>query len=246
MKKIIVFILMVSLCLPALFSCTGENGDSNVQASIPTVDNQQLTPIQAVSAMYAVSQPTKVVATSKQIITKDVLELNCSYEIVTGYVDNSLASVYKSTIEEIRSIEEGGQNDEVKDLIKTTSTTIESIEGKGTRTNGGEWNEEGEVWSIGRGRMAIKLNDSWVKNVTYENHVLDFIVRADYVDKVFGEDYSADMDGDVYVTIVDDGAQVTSIEISYYVKANEEAHLPQSTMIIRVDYTYDIEKITIG
>ena len=149
MKKIVVLLLIAALVVPALFSCTP----------------QVITPVNVVAGMYKVSQPTKVVATTKQIIVPDILELDGRYEIVTGYVDSKPASVYKMQTEEIRSVEEGGQNEEVKELVKTTSRVVEAIEGKGSRINGGDWNEEGTVWNIGRGRMALNLSNDYVKSV---------------------------------------------------------------------------------
>lgn len=227
MKKLVVLLLLVALVVPALFSCN------------------KTTPVDLVDGMYKVSQPTKVVATTKQIIIADQLELDGRYEIVTGYVDSKLASVFKMETEEIRSVEEGGQNDEVKDLIKTTTKVVEAIEGKGARVNGGEWNEEGTVWNIGRGRMALNLDNDFVKTYTYDNHVLTIDVAKENAAQVLGEDYAQYIDSDVHIVIVDDGAVVTSIELTYYTVANAEANLDRTQMYVRVDYTYDIEKITI-
>lgn len=245
MKRIAIFLLVIALAIPTLFSCGMPDEDSNLQTGLPNVNLQQLTPVQSVAAMYKVSQPTKVVAATKQVIIQDYLELEGKYEIVTGYVDNTPASVYKIQTEEIRSVDEGGQNDEVKDIVKTTNKVIEAIEGKGSRTNGGEWNAEGTVWTIGRGRMAINLKDDLVKDVTYEDHKLSFTVPQANAAKVLGEEYAANIDSDIAIVIVDDGAVVISIELSYYIAANEEANLGRSEMYIKVDYTYDIERITI-
>lgn len=245
MKKIIILTLVLALCVPTFFSCTSPDGDSNIQASIPEVNNEQLTPIQAVAKMYKVSQPTKVVAETEHYLN-DLLTLTGKYEIVTGVVDSSSASVFVSVIDEIRSVEEGGQNEEIYGIIKPVTKKIEAIEGKGTRVDGGEWDPEGEVWIIGRGRMAINLKDDLVKNVNYDNHVLTFTVLNENVTAVFGDIIASDVEGDVSVKITDDGAVVTAIEIKYDVKANPEAHVDTVTqMTINVHYTYDIERITI-
>ena len=231
MKKIVVLLLIAALAVPSLFSCD--------------LFKKEATPVTLVANMYKVSQPTKVVATTKQIIIQDQLELDGRYEIVTGYVDSKPASVYKIETEEIRSVEEGGQNEEVKDLVKSTSRVIEAIEGKGSRTNGGEWNAEGTVWTIGRGRMALNLSDELVKSYTYENHVLTLDIAKENVAKVLSEEYAQYVDGDVHIVIVDDGAVVTSVELTYFTAPNEEVNLGRTEMRVRVDYTYDIEKITI-
>ena len=230
MKKIIVLMLTVALCVAALTSCQYFDmlkGDS-------TLDD--------VAAMYNMSAPTKVVATTEQNFGS--YELNCSYEIVTGYVDNSRASVYTVTTEELRTVEEGGKTEEVKDMIKTTTKKTEAIEGFGSRTNGGDWNPEGDVWTIGRGRMAINLEESALTNVVYENNTLTFVVPVANVATVFGESYAANIASDVEVTIVNDGAVVTSVNLHYYL-AGDGANLPETEMTVKVVYTYDLERITI-
>jgi hypothetical protein len=230
MKKIIVLILVVALCATALTSCDLINKFFG-----PGV-------LEEVAAMYNMSAPTKVVATTVQSF--GAYELNCSYEIVTGYVDNSSASVYTVTTESIRTVEEGGKNEEVKDLITSTTKKTEAIEGFGSRTNGGEWNPDGSVWSIGRGRMAINLDESAVTNVTYDNHVLTFTVPKANAATVFGAEVAADLASDVEVKIVDDGAVITSIDIHYYL-AGDGVNLADSEMTVKVVYTYDLERITI-
>ena len=228
MKKIIALALVICLCVPALFSCTKIKTKK-------TVDN--------LADKYAVSQPTKVIATTKQTVNE--LELNSSYEVVTGYVDNAPAFVYHSTVESIRSVEEGGENEEIKELIKVTSNTIEGIEGKGVRSNGGNWNEEASLWSIGRGRMALNLSNKLLENVEYKDNTFKCTVPHENVAEVLGSSYADDIAGDVTLVIVDDGAVVTSIEMFYNLTANADAHITTSSMHVKVVYTYDIEQINI-
>lgn len=227
MKKIITLILVVALCAMALTSCKLFAGDT-------TLDDM--------AAKYSMSAPTKVVATTNQKFSS--YELNCSYEIVTGFVDNSSASVYTVTTEELRTVEEGGNTEEVKDMIKSTTKKTEAIEGFGSRTNGGEWNPNGSVWKIGRGRMAINLDKNAVENVVYENNTLTFTVPLANVATVFGEEYSKNISSDVQVTIVDDGAVVTSLDLHYHV-AGDGKNLAESEMTVKIVYTYDLERITI-
>ena len=227
MKKIITLILVVALCAMALTSCQLFAGDT-------TLDDM--------AEKYSMSAPTKVVATTNQKFSS--YELNCSYEIVTGFVDNSSASVYTVTTEELRTVEEGGNTEEVKDMIKSTTKKTEAIEGFGSRTNGGEWNPDGSVWKIGRGRMAINLDKNAVENVVYENNTLTFTVPLANVATVFGEEYSKNISSDVQVTIVDDGAVVTSLDLHYHV-AGDGKNLAESEMTVKIVYTYDLERITI-
>lgn len=227
MKKIITLILVVALCAMALASCQLFAGD---------------TTLEDMATKYSMSAPTKVVATTNQKFSS--YELNCSYEIVTGYVDNSSASVYTVTTEELRTVEEGGNTEEVKDMIKTTTQKTEAIEGFGSRTNGGEWNPNGTVWKIGRGRMALNLDKNAVENVSYENNTLTFTVPLANVATVFGEEYAKNISSDVEVKIVDDGAVVTSIDLHYHV-AGDGKNLAESEMTVKVVYTYDLERITV-
>ena len=229
MKRIIAFMIVMALCIPALFSCQVIDGLFN-------------NPLKEVSEMYNQSNPTKVVATTTQKV--GATELKSKYELVTGYVDNSRASVFTVFTQEFDTVESGGASDVVKPLIKETTTVTEAIEGIGARTNGGDWNPEANIWVIGRGRMALNLDKKSVENVKYEDHVLTFTIPVANAAKVLGEDYAANISGDITVTLVDDGAVVTSIELVYNL-AGDDKNLSESQMTVKVDYTYDIEKITI-
>lgn len=240
MKKIIVFMLVVALCVPALFSCE-VIGQVAEKFGIDLGGNED--PVENVDKMYNMSTPTKVVATTSQNIGG--FKLDCSYELVTGFVDNKPASVYTVTSESIRSVEDGGNNEEVKDMVISTTKKTESVEGYGSRVNGGDWDPSGSVWTIGRGRMAINLDAQYLTNVLYENHTLSFTVPAANVAQVLGEEYSANVAGDVEVVIVDDGAVITSIDLHYFLKGDEAAHLVESEMTVKVIYTYDLERITL-
>ncbi len=228
MKKIISILLMAALLVCGVFSLASCKKDDALSK---------------VSAMYQVSSPTKVIAVTKQQFSG--YTLNSSYSILNGYVDNKAASVYISEVEEIHSVEEGGESDEIKNFIKKTVTKIEAIEGVGSRTNGGKWNADGNVWNIGKGVMAINLDKNYVVDAVYDNHKLSFTVPAVNTSVVFGDEYAVDMGSDVNVVIVDDGAVITSIELTYNTKVNEDSHVGSSLMNIKVDYTYDLEKVTI-
>jgi len=232
--------LVVALCVPALFSCE-VIGQVAEKFGIDLGGN--VDPVENVAKMYNMSTPTKVVATTNQNIGG--FKLDCSYELVTGFVDNKPASVYTVTSESIRSVEDGGNNEEVKDMVISTTKKTESVEGYGSRVNGGDWDPSGSVWTIGRGRMAINLDAQYLTNVLYENHTLSFTVPAANVAQVLGEEYSANVAGDVEVVIVDDGAVITSIDLHYFLKGDEAAHLVESEMTVKVIYTYDLERITL-
>ena len=239
MKKILVLILVVALCVPALFSC------KKTEAS----------PLDDVAVMYSQSAPTKVSATTVHKI--GYYELNCSYEIVTGYVDGLPASVYTSVVEEVRTVEEGAATEDILELIKKTTKITEAIEGQGARVTSivdkenpvvGKWNPNGTVWTIGRGTMGLNLDKNAVTNVVYENNTLTFTIPESNVATVLDEygqwSYSEDVVGDVEVTIIDDGPVITSIQLHYFLKGDGK-NLEDSEMTVTVNYDYKIEQITI-
>ena len=234
MKKIIVFALVVALCIPVLASCK----------LLDTFKN----PLKDITEMYSMSDPTKVEATVKHEIGSTVL--NNSYKLIIGTVDGSRASVYVEHKEELDSVENGGATEVVQPLVKQTDTITEAIEGTGSRTtlNGktGSWDPDGNVYTIGRGRMALNLTKKLVENVTYEDHVLNCTVPAGNAGAVLGEDYATYISGDVSITIEDDGAMITYIKLVYKLAADASKNLPESTMTVEVNYSYDIEQINIG
>ena len=232
MKKIIVLMLTLALCMAAFASCGLFK------------KTEEANPLADVAKMYNQSAPTKIVATTKHTISS--LELNANYELVTGYVDDKPASVYTVTTDELESVENGGATDIKKPHIKTTTKTTEAIEGIGSRTNGGDWNTQGSVYTIGRGGMALNLDKASVTNVNYTDNVLTFTVPQANAAIVLGSDYAANIASDVQVTIVNDGAVVTYVELHYSLAGNPANNLPQSEMVVKVEYTYDLEKITIS
>ena len=237
MKKIITLALVVALCAVCCVSCIPSNNNNSN-------NNVESNPLDDVAKMYNQSAPTKIVASTKQTISS--VELNCTYELVNGTVDNLPASVYIVYTEELESIEDGGGSEVIKPLIKSTTRKTESIQGIGSRVNGGDWNPEGVVYSITRGGMAINLDKNSVTGVEYKNNVLTFTIPVANAATVLGEKFVSDIASDVQVTIVTDGSVVTSIELKYSLKGDEAAHLIQSEMVVKVDYTYDLEKITIS
>ena len=234
MKKIIVLILTLALCAATLSSC----------GLVNKIKGMFKSPLDDVAVMYSNSAPTKVTATTKQVFKS--YELNCSYELVTGQVDGMTASVYTVVTEEPESLANAGGTDVVKPFIKTTTKKTEAIEGIGSRTNGGNWDPAGTAYALGRGTMAINLDKKSVTNVKYENHVLTFTIPNANIATVLGSGFVDLIAGDVEVTIVDDGAVVTSIELHYTAVGNEKANVAESEMTIKVEYTYDIEQITIS
>ena len=229
MKKIIVFMLVLALCVTAITSC-GKNNPKKI--------------LQKIDEMYANSAPTKVVATTKQVFS--AYELNCTYELTTGQVDGAAASIYKVAKEELESIENAGGSDIIRPMIKSSTKVTESIEGIGTRVDGGAWDASGTVYTIGRGEMALNLTKDTVTDIKYENSVLTFTIPNANIATVLGEAYATGVDGDIKATIVNDGSVIVSIELIYTVAADAKAGLEASQMTVYVEYQYDIQPITIA
>lgn len=248
MKKIIMLILVVALCAATFASCNLFKGDDTPTTNEPVTNEpvtNEPTDLEKVAEMYKNSAPTKVTASTKQTISSSLV-LECSYELVNGKVGDAAASVYTEKKQELETVETGGGTEVIKPLVKETTRVTEAIDGVGSRLNGGTWNTQGTVSTIAPGGMSIKLNADNLKNVKYENNTLTFTVPKDKVASVFGKSYATNIVSDVKVTIVDNGAEITSIELSYNLAGDEDANLPASKMVVKVEYTYDLEVITIS
>ncbi len=244
MKKIILLLLVVALSVATLSSCNIFKNSQQSKDPDPAPVTKEPTALEKVAEMYRNSAPTKVTAVTTQTVTEDI-ELVCTYELVNGTVDGAPASVYTEKKQELDTVESGGATEVIKPLVKDTVRVTEAIEGIGSRVNGGNWNAQGSVTNIVRGGMAIYLNEAYLTNVKYENNKLTFVIPVANVATVLGDSYATYIASDVYVTIANDGAVITSIELSYNLKANEAAKLGETAMVVKVEYTYDLEEITI-
>ena len=240
MKKILILALVFALSVVCCVSCIPSKNDDNDDKNKPT----ETSPLEKVTAMYAVSKPTKIVAKTTHTIGSVALE--CSYELVNGTIDGNPASVYTVNTQELETIENGGGTDVIKPLIKSVTRKTEAIQGVGSRINGGEWDPTGEVYYITEGDMAINLDKDSVTSVEFKDNVLTFTIPEANAGTVLGSKYATDIASNVKVTIVTDGSVVTSIELTYSLKGNSEANLIESEMVVKVDYSYDLEKITIS
>ena len=224
MKKIISLIVMVA-CMFTLFAC-GEGDGSD------TAKN----PIAAINRMYSVSCPTKIEGTAERKIGDRVYE--STEMIIVGKVDGKDAAVYESSYEELASIEEGAETP-----IVTRVTRVEYLEGKGTRTNGGNWDAEGKSFAPTNGSIAINITSETVSNAAFSEDGKTFTctVKAANTAAVFGE--GEGIASDVSVTITTNGTQVTAVEMSWQVAATEET--PAVEVTVRTVYSYDLEVISL-
>ena len=225
MKKFLSLLLVLTLAVGCLFAC----GDDEVTGG----------ELEAVAAMYAVSQPTKIVAiTTHQFGTKT---LNGSYELVTGLLDGvTPVATYTAKYEQMRDIA-SGSTQEILEPIEEINLLIEYKEGKGTREtlNGkrGSWNKDGESIIPAKGAIAVNLDATVITQFTYEDNTLTFTVPQASTESVLGMAIEAD----ALVVIKNDGTRITGVEITYTEAADAATNVEQTVVSISVKYTYDLE-----
>lgn len=223
MKKIIAIILAIT-CAFAMFSCQKEKAD----------------PIDTLNVMYKASAPTKVVTATTEVLGS--ITLTGTSTLKTGKIDGKIATTYTYSYQELREIKEGISSVE-KPWIEVSGSK-DYLEDKGVRINGGSWDEEGFNFAPAAGSIAIKLTKDNVTDFTADEatKTITFKVAADKTAEVFGEENA--IASDVSVTVTHDGAVVTSTALSYTIESTEDEY-PDAVVTVKVDYTYDLEEITI-
>ena len=239
MKKIICLLLVLA-CSFAMFACGKE---------------EELTGAQKTAQYYENSLPTKVVTTSTQSIINDsgvaVQTLNGKYELVTGTIAGKLATVQTYEQDYIREVAEGA-NAVVVGPIGTESGSLEYLEGYGRRTNGGAWDPNGLNFGPTAGSIAINLDESLLSGVNYTEadgaNTLTFTVPNANIAAVFGADTDdvalLTANSDVEVTIVNDGAFVKSITISYSIDGTR--YYPERKVVMTTEYEYDVQSVELA
>ena len=239
MKKIICLLLVLA-CSFAMFACGKE---------------EELTGAQKTAQYYENSLPTKVVTTSTQSIINDsgvaVQTLNGKYELVTGTIAGKLATVQTYEQDYIREVAEGA-NAVVVGPIGTESGSLEYLEGYGRRTNGGAWDPNGLNFGPTAGSIAINLDESLLSGVNYTEadgaNTLTFTVPNANIAAVFGADTDdvalLTASSDVEVTIVNDGAFVKSITISYSIDGTR--YYPERKVVMTTEYEYDVQSVELA
>ena len=220
MKKIIALLLVVFTCLSVLVSCAEDEVDM-------------------VGAMYQNSQPTKVVAVTTQ--TFDSRKLESKYTLTVGLVDGQSAAIYEGSEDRMRDIESGA-GEEIVGPIETVVTKLWYHEPRGVcdaTTTPYKWDKNAASFIPEKGAVALNVSSKNIKDYTYEGKTLTCTVPQDKTEAVFGEALSSDAS----LVIVNDGAVVTYVEISYTAPADGD-NIPAQTVVIKVEYTYDLETIT--
>lgn len=209
--------------------------------------------IQATLDAYANSTPTKVVTNSTvDFFDYDdtlVYTLVAKSELVTGSIDGLLTTTRVVETDRILSIAEGS-NDIILEPYAPTKTTEEFQKGLGRRTNGGGWRADGLNFAPTSRNITLKISSENIVGAKYTeelyNNVITFTVPLDKVDEVFGVDSKGNSnivtDSAVKVTIVNNGAVVTSVEIEYERISDEDTY-PTQVVTMKTEYSYDIQDV---
>ncbi len=257
MKKIIALLLSLVLafgCVMALASCgeCDEHVDADGDKKCDECGEDYVAPANGVSetlSCYANSQPTKVTTTSKQEFLEidydgekfTAYELNGKTELVTGTINGLLATVETSVMQRIAAISDEAT---IKPVIEEFKSSDEFVQGRGRRYDAindpeAEWDSTGYNFSPAMGAIALNITNANVKDVTYSeapyNNVFSCKIDKANAKEVFkGKDITCD--SDITLTIVNDGAVVTSVTIEYTIAA--VGNNPECRVTITTEYEY--------
>ena len=104
--------------------------------------------------------------------------------------------------------------------------------------------EELLSFAMSRADVDGDLYEKDAEIIEYLLNNMPFTIPEGNAATVLGEEYAQNIKGDVQVKIVDDGAVVTTVDLTYTL-AGDGANLADSVMTVKVVYTYDLERITI-
>lgn len=230
MKKIIAIALVLVFALAAVVSC--DRGGSS--------DNGGASDIEKIAALYAASVPTKSVTTTTYEFSNR--KLTDTATLVTGVIDGEYdATVLTETTERIRDID-SGSGDRVQGVIESSTKVTEYLEGSGVRVDGGAWNVTGANFAPTADSIALKLTAETVKDLKLDGKTYTFTITKTNTEAVLG--YA--VDAPVYVTLVHDGASVVGVTLSYTLPADAATGTIETDVTIKIVYTYDIERVSIG
>ena len=196
--------------------------------------------VKAAIERYEASNPTGMVANTTQRFGEQ--ELLGTYTLTTGSVDGKAAAVYTEEYERMRTTDEGsGQT--VVPTKEEVSTIKEYIEGRGVRTDRkGKWDKEATIDIPTKGAIALNLVKKHLEEISYSDHTLSFYVKAENTAEVLG----IAVEADVRVSIIDDGALVTGVNIFWLIPGNEAEQTVDTSTEINVTYTYGYQPINIA
>ena len=211
--------------------------------------------IKATLDAYADSVPTKVV-TNTDVEFYDyydtlVYTLVATSELKTGSKDGKLTTTRVTSIDRLLDIA-AGAGDVILEPFSPVKKTEEYQQGLGRRTNGGSWRADGLNFAPTSRMITLAITEDNITNVKYTealyNNVLTFTVPVANIDAVFGVDAKGDSkivsDTAVKVTLVNNGAVVTSVQIEYERIGDDDTY-PTQLVIMKTEYSYDIQDVNL-
>ena len=260
MKKILALILSLALsltCILALASCDCEHVDENGDKVCDKCSEPyaaEVDGLEETMACYENSMPTKVVTNSVQSFYEFVdgekivaYELLSETTLVTGKVEGLDATVETTTRDILRAIT--NDKEKLPVIQQTDPVVVEYLEGYGRRTDGGAWDEELPNHAPTLGSIAINITKMNIKNASYTQNgglnELKFAISKDDVAEIFGNAVGKiETDTDISVTIINDGAVVTGVKISYGIEAYD--NFPERLVELEVAYDYSVQVVNIS
>lgn len=213
-------------------------------------------------AAYANSLPTRIYGTTKWDFFEGkeiAYTLRSESNIVTGKVNGLNATVERSFYERLNSVTD---IEVVQPVIETVNETKEFLQGSGVRNNaeqGGDWNSAGRNFAPRLGSIAIDLDEDKIISSEYVegelSNVYTCYIEVTDLKEVFGDNivikhnYKADKNGNlpkdsrVKITIVNNGAVVTSITVEINIKAVDND--PAQKIVATTEYSYDVQQVNL-
>ncbi|MBR5140221.1 MAG: hypothetical protein IKV16_04115 [Clostridia bacterium] len=245
----------------AAYSCPGHrDADENEfcdECGASTTSGGAVNPksVAAFVRAYANSLPTRITTSTERTVGlgSSSYVLSSESTLLTGSVAGKIATIYSESYQELRDVASGSGDTEEK-VFKTVTLKKEFLQGKGTRDTvdgvRSSWNARGTDFAPTKGSIALNINESNITVNAFEinenSHVMRFTVDKTKVQEVFGMNGvlpNIDATGNVNVTLVSNGATISSIIISYNVSSTKD--MPAQSVVIEAEYKYSIQNITI-
>ena len=205
---------------------------------------------------YSNSLPTNVTTYCERTvgIGNESFKLKSESSLLTGSVAGKNAAIYYESYQTLRSVEEGSGDTEEK-VFKTITTKKEYLQDRGVRItdeNGvrSSWDKSKPNFAPAKGSIALNINENNITVNAFEvsdnSHVMRFTVDNENVEEVFGTNGvlpNIDANKSVNVTLISNGATISSVIISYSLSSTKD--MPAQSVVIEVEYKYSIQNITI-
>ena len=173
------------------------------------------------------------------------------FEVSTGYakrlmgkIDGKAAATYDYNYERLISVEESGSLDYVTKPEVVETVYKEYLEGYGVRVDGGAWDASAKSFAPAGSPFSLTVNADLIAESSYDEatKTLTCKVAKDKTSEVLGQ--AEDLPVDITLTIVDDGASINAVFITYTIPAaGKDTDAIEVT--IKTFYTYRLEIINI-